>query len=526
MSALLLANGLLVDGSGVPAAPGSVLVQGGHIKATGRFPPPADVPVLDCEGLVIAPGFIDGHSHSDLQALEGWPEKSRQGVTTEVVGNCGFSAYPAADDRSALHAFANGIFCGGHDWGWRGAADYLAAARTGRSKVNVVSLAGHGSLRIARVGPRVGPLSASELDALARDLEAALEEGATGFSTGLMYAPGSSAPFEELERLCAVVARHGAVYTTHIRSYFGALVEAVEEQLELARRTGCRLQISHLQAAGARNWPLQQRALESIERAREQGVDVAFDCYPYRAGSTVLTQILPQWALDGGLDALLARLASSAERRRIAAETEANLAWNWGDIFISAVASKANQRAVGRNLAELAKDRGVAAVEVVLDLLREEQGRVNMLSFNQSEDNLRQTLSHPLSTVVSDGFYVKGRPHPRLHGTFPLLLGTVCRQWRWLRLEEAVRKITSAPAERFGLAGRGRLVPGFYADITVFDAEEVDSPATYDNPEAPPRGIRYVFRDGRLEWPATLANLPSVSDGPSARSNSEPGGAC
>jgi dihydroorotase/N-acyl-D-amino-acid deacylase len=227
---------------------------------------------------------------------------------------------------------------------------------------------------------------------------------------------------------------------------------------------------------------------------------VAFDCYPYRAGSTVLTQILPQWALDGGVSGLLARLADPSERSRIASETEAGLAWNWSDIFISAVASEANQVTVGRNLAQLAEERGREPAEIVLDLLEEEQGRVNMLSFNQSEENLRRTLTHSLSTVISDGFYVKGRPHPRLHGTFPALLGTVSRRWGWLPLEEAVRKITSAPAERFGLSDRGRLAPGFFADITVFDAHEIDSPASYDNPEAAPHGVHYVFRNGRLEW--------------------------
>jgi N-acyl-D-amino-acid deacylase len=515
MSEFLLEGGLVLDGAGGPAVPGRVLIQDGRIAAVGMFSPPSDVRVLDCRGLVIAPGFIDGHSHSDLQALEGRLEKTRQGVTTEVVGNCGFSAYPAGADRKELHDFANGVFCSAEDWGWAGARQYLAATRTSASKVHVVSLVGHGSLRIGHAGPRVGPLSQDELKNMVRDLEIALDEGAAGLSTGLMYAPGSSAPFAELERLCGVVARRGAIYTSHIRSYFGNLVEAVEEQLALARRTGCRLQISHLQAAGARHWPLQERAIECIERAREQGIDVAFDCYPYRAGSTVLTQILPQWALDGGLDGLLARLESPAEHRRIARETEDELAWNWSDIFISAVASQANQPAVGRNLEELASSRGVAPVELVLGLLLEEKGQVAMLSFNQSAENLRRTLTHPLSTVISDGFYVKGRPHPRLYGAFALLLGTVCRKWGWLGLEEAVRKVTSAPAERFGLRDRGRLAPGFRADITVFDPETVDSPATYEAPDQPPRGISFVFRDGRLQWPE-CASGPVLTEQSSA----------
>lgn len=501
MDALLLEHGLIMDGSGAPAVKGSVLLEGDHIRAVGVFQHPDGVATIDCRGLAIAPGFIDAHSHSDLQALEGRTEKLQQGVTSEVVGNCGFSTYPARGDKADLHAFANGILCGGHDWGWPGAKEYLAEARHGSSKVNVASLVGHGSLRIACAGPRVGPVSSEELAAMERELEAALDEGATGFSTGLMYAPGSSASFEELERLCAVVARKGKIYTSHIRSYFGGLVEAVEEQLELARRTRCRLQISHLLAAGARNWPLQARALEAIERAIKQGIDVAFDCYPYRAGSTVLTQILPQWALDGGVEALMTRLKDREERLRIAQQTEDNLAWNWSDIYISAVSTEANRPAVGRNIPELAEERGISPIDVVLDLLEKERGEVNMLSFNQSEENLRQTLVHPLSSIISDGFYVKGRPHPRLYGTFPFLLGTICRSNRWMTLEEAVRKITAAPAERFGLAGRGRLQPGYHADIAVFNPDTVNSPATYEAPEAAPCGIVLVIRNGHQEWP-------------------------
>jgi dihydroorotase/N-acyl-D-amino-acid deacylase len=457
--------------------------------------------VIDCTGLAVTPGFIDAHSHSDLQVLENRPEKVRQGVTAEVVGNCGFSAYPAPPDPKPLREFANGIFCGDDRWGWASAREYLKAAAASPT-VNVASLVGHGSLRIAVAGHKLGPLSARELDAMENLLDEALSDGACGFSTGLMYAPGSSAPREELERLCRVVARHDKIYATHMRSYFSGLLDAVGEQLELARRTGCRLQISHLQAVGAANWRLQAPALERIEKARQEGIDVGFDCYPYVAGSTVLTQALPQWTLEGGLEGLLARLGDPGERARIARETEASIEWRWSDIYISAVASERNRAAVGRNLAELAEQRDKKPVDVMLDLLAEEKGAVNMLCFNQSEENLRQTLTHPLSVIISDGFYVRGRPHPRLHGTFPHWLGWCVRQQRWLSLAEAVHKITDQPAQRFTLRQRGRIEPGYYADITIFDPQAVSSPATYEEPERPPVGIRYVIRNGRIQWAA------------------------
>lgn len=498
---ILLRNGIVVDGTGREGFRADVLIIGEGIAEVGRFEAPAAAEVIDCTGLVVSPGFIDAHSHSDLQVLERHLEKVRQGVTTEVVGNCGFSPYPAPRDPQPLREFANGIFCGDDRWGWATAREYLKAAAASPT-VNVASLVGHGSLRIAVAGHKLGPLSARELDAMENLLDEALSDGACGFSTGLMYAPGSSAPPEELERLCRVVARHDKIYATHMRNYFSGLLEAIREQIELARRTGCRLQISHLQAVGAANWHLQGPALDLIDKARRQGVDIAFDCYPYVAGSTVLTQALPQWTLEGGLEGLLARLADPGERGRIARETEASIEWRWSDIYISAVGSERNRAAVGRNLAQLAEQRAKKPVDVMLDLLIEERGAVNMLCFNQSEENLRQTLTHPLSVIISDGFYVRGRPHPRLHGTFPHWLGWCVRDRRWLGLAEAVRKITDQPAQRFGIRQRGRIEPGYYADITVFDPQTVGSPATYEEPERPPVGIRYVLRNGCIQWAA------------------------
>ncbi len=478
-----LTGGTLVDGTGAAPAQGSLLMEGDHIAAIGVIEIPAAARQVDCIGLVVAPGFIDSHSHSDLQVLENRREKLAQGVTTEVVGNCGFSVFPARSDRTALHEFANGILCGGDDWGWPSAADYLCAARESARLVTVHSLAGHGTLCLAGASRE-------------RMLEACLEEGACGLSTGLMYAPGANVPFEELERLCRVVARHGKIYTTHMRDYSLGLLDAIEEQLELARRTGCRLQISHFQAAGARSWELQPVALERLERAREQGVDVAFDCYPYTRGSTVLTQLLPQASLEGGIHGLLERLARPVERRRIAAEMSSGMAHGWGDLFVAAAGTEANQRLVGMSLKRVAAERGCEPAEAVFDLLAEEQGRVNVLEINQSDGNLRQALAHPLSSIVSDGFYVRGRPHPRLYGAFAHLLGGVCREWGWLTIEKAVHKITEQPARRFGIERRGRLAAGYIADVTVFDPATVGSPATYENPCLPPTGIRHVYREG------------------------------
>lgn len=495
MASYIFVNGTLVDGAGGSSFPADILIEGERIARIGTNLSSAGATRVDCRGLTLAPGFIDSHTHSDLQVVEGRTEKLRQGVTTEVVGNCGFSAYPPAPNPAELRSFANGIFCGDDSWGWPSTEAYLRAVETSRT-ANVVSLVGHGSLRIAVAGNRQGALSEAELASMESLLAEAFQAGAAGLSTGLMYAPGSSAPRDELLRLCQVAAKYGRIYTSHIRSYFAGLVDAVEEQIDLARRSGCRLQISHLQAVGANNWHLQPQAIELIEKTRAEGTDVEFDCYPYVAGSSVLTQVLPQSALDGGIAALMRRLREPGERQVIREQTLRSIPWRWCDIRISSVGTARNRPTIGKTLEEIGQDRGCDPVDAMLDLLLEEDGDVNMLCFNQSVENLRASLTHPLATIISDGFYVKGRPHPRLHGTFPLLLGTICRQRGWMALPEAVHKITAKPAARYGLKQRGLLQPGYFADIVAFKADIVDSPASYDSPELAPLGIEWVYRNG------------------------------
>ncbi len=497
MAMIWLRNATLVDGTGKAPVPGDLLIRRDRISAVGRFGPPSDAREIDCSSLTISPGFLDIHTHSDLQVLERRREKIQQGVTAEVVGNCGFSTFPAPKNRKLLYEFANGILCGNEQWGWNSAQEYLALARK-KAVVEVGTLVGHGSLRVAQAGHLQGPLPEREIDAMASRLSDSLEGGACGLSSGLMYAPGSSVPMTELERLCRIIARYDGVYAVHLRDYGSQLPEAVEEQIELARRTECRLQISHLQAVGSKNWDKQQKALQKIEKARAEGLDVAFDCYPYIAGSTVLTQFLPQWALvEGGVEKMLARFSDKNKRSSIIQEMESSLAQEWGDLIVSAVQTEPNQALVGKDLVAIALKRRCEPSELVLDLITEEHGNVNILEFNQSEPNLRALVRHPLGLIVSDGFYVRGRPHPRLYGAFPYLLGEICRNRHWLSLQEAINKITDAPALRFGFRERGRLEPGFFADLVVFDAKTINGPATYENPELEPMGIRFVFKDGK-----------------------------
>jgi len=501
---LLLSNALILDGSGDAPFSGSVLIREGRILASGAFERPADVDEIDLQGLALAPGFIDLHSHSDLQVLENRLEKSNQGVTTEVVGNCGFSPYPCGNHAALVTEQNEGILHGSHCW--TNAAAYLAAVRESSRLMHVESLIGHGALRTSVLGHDAATTQLQNLDGLERVLDEALAEGAIGFSTGLMYAPGSQAPFAELESLCRVVARRGRLYTTHMRSYAWQLIESIEEQIELARRTGCRLQISHLQAVGKANWDKQQIALDRIEQAQAEGIDIGFDCYPYLAGSTVLTQLLPQAALSNGIPGLMEQLADSTARAALEHFLNTQTAQGWDDIFLSSVATEANRPLVGRHIAAISEERSATPAATVIDLIAEERGKILMISFNQSEANLRTLLQHPLSSIITDGFYVDERPHPRLAGAFPAFLGEFVRERKYLALPEAIRKITSQPASRLGLKDRGRIAPGAIADITIFDPLTIGSPATFDSPTQPPVGIHLVIK-GQLLLPKSSVLL-------------------
>ncbi len=504
----ILTGGAIVDGTGGPSISGEVVIRDGRIVSVGNpqsgrslVKGDPEYNVVDCRGCVIAPGFIDVHSHSDLQVLENRTDKLLQGVTTEVVGNCGFSAYPLPENPQVLRDFANGILCGDNSWGWSSASDYLASAN--KSKVAMVaSLVGHGSLRIKVAGNTSRALTRRELDTMSGLLDEALQEGAAGFSSGLMYAPGSGASAQELTTLCRVVARRGGVYATHMRSYSAALVEAVEEQISIAEASGCRLQISHLQAAGPDHWPLQQRAIAAIELAVARGVDVAFDAYPWLAGSTVLTQVLPQSALEGGIIQLLSRLRDPVQRESIRTGIQPEARWT--GVVVTSVANNAASL-VGRSIQQIADERESDPESVVIDILLEQQGNVNIVEHCQSIENLHALLTHPLAIVITDGVYTRGRSHPRLYGTFPLLLGDVVRERKWLSLEEAVHKVTGKPAATFHLDNRGKIAEGYVADITVFDPETIRTDASYEMPAVPPAGIKLVLRNGRAVVDAGVA---------------------
>ncbi|MFD5558793.1 amidohydrolase family protein [Streptomyces sp. NPDC127068] len=512
---LLLRGGTLVDGTGGPARTVDVGVADGCITLlpTGR-PATADT-VLDVEGQVVAPGFIDVHTHSDALAVPQDAEDPSvaalrlapllQGVTTEIAGNCGSSLFPALPERlPALAEHLRVTFGLGPVAPCPDFAAFAAGQAPALRATHLASLVGHGTLRAGVMGFDARTPTADELAAMCELLDRALGQGAAGLSTGLIYPPGTYADTEEIVALARVAARHGKPYVTHLRDEMSQIDRALEEALEIAVRSGAPLQVSHHKTAGRHAWGATLRTLPRLERARAEGVDVLCDVYPYTAGSTVLHAMLPPWANAGGIGALLARLHQESVRelirRDIAEGVDGweNTVGNGGWDLIAVAAAPTHPHVQGRRIADLAAERGCDPVDYVCDLLLAEQGEVTIISHSMREDDVCRVIASPLSMIGSDGVPKPGRPHPRWAGSFARVLGHYGRDEHLLTLETAVHKMTGLPAARFGLTGRGTVHQGAHADLVVFDPATVSDRATFDRPLAAPDGIGAVVVAGRL----------------------------
>jgi dihydroorotase/N-acyl-D-amino-acid deacylase len=492
----LLKNGTVVDGTGAAARPATVLIRDGKIASIGADPAAwPDAETIDCTGKIVAPGFVDVHTHSDYEVLQHRDNKILQGVTTEVVGNCGYSLYPAYPDQSQLkmaHLFDD------VDLGLTSAGDYFAALDQAKPLVNVAALTGHSALRSYVIGMDRRPPSLDESTAMEQLLTRSLAEGSIGFSTGLNCLPSAFGEFDELVSLCRKLKPYNAFYTTHMRDYKFRALEAVKEAIRLAEEADVAVQLSHVQVVGQKCWSQLDPILDEIDAAASRGIDIGLDAYPYLAGACAFIQFLPEWAQDGGVPALLTRLQSPMERDRIARGTDDYMSNTWADIIVADVATQGNQALVGKSLQQVADERGGMPSHVAMDLLMEEAGSLAIISFNSRDENLRKVLSHPLCAVCSDSFIVKGLCHPRTFGTYPAFLGNFVRNKGWFSLEDAIVKTSGWPAKRFGLQNRGLLAAGYFADVVVFDAATIGSGADFKNPQASPAGIDYVFVNGEL----------------------------
>ena len=513
---LLLRGGSVIDGSGAPARRADVAVEGERIAAVAPSLSGEAARVIDATGKVVAPGFIDMHSHSDLFyfACPSAESKIRQGVTTEVVGMCSFSQAPIRPgSEAAVRGWAGGIV-GSEiylDLRWQTFGQYLDALRTIRPAVNIAHLVGHGALRIAASVNDGRPADADETKSMQRLLGEALDAGAFGFSTGLVYAPSAYSNTDELIALAKAMAPRGGYYFSHIRGESAMLLDSINEAIRIGEEGGVGVQISHVKASGKDNWPKIDAALRLFETARARGVDVLGDVYPYNAGSTKLDNMMPAWAHDGGTAKLLERLADRATRRRIVEECLID-GERWGTVSQGGIgfdqvfiATCRRRELEGLHLAQIARQAGLAPAEVLMNLLLEEKCTVGMVSFSQSIENVAKVLAHPALMIGSDSIPLyegegdrPGKPHPRTYGTFPKVLGEYARERKLFSLETAVHKMTGMAAARIGLRERGLVQPGYFADLAVFDPATVKDESTYPDPHRYPTGIPYVVVNGAV----------------------------
>ena len=509
MTDLLLTGGLVVDGTGAAPRSADVLVRDGLVAAIGPGAAASgEVTVRDVSGLLVTPGFVDIHTHSDLTLLSApqAPSKTAQGVTTEVVGNCGLGAAPLAEgsDVAAIRSAVSYLDLDpAVRWSWSDTAGYLAAVDAARCSLNVATLTGHLPLRAGTTGFADRPSTVAETDRMAGLLADSFAAGSLGLSTGLVYAPLCYADEAELLALGEVVAAHDRVFTWHVRNYDDDLLPSVAQALRVAERTGCRTQISHLAAVGRRNWGSVAKALDLVDDALSRGLAVGVNAYPYLHGNALLSQLLPAWAQDGGPSELRARLRDPRARQRIV-QAWADRPTTWADITVSWVPrNHETERWLGRTIAEIADTTGRDGDDVALDLLADLGTAVLMVAGGRSEDDLRTVLAHPASVVASDGLSLDpggvtgaGTPHPRSYGCFPRFLARYAGH-SGPELARAVRKCTGAPADLIGLAGRGTLHEGGPADLVVLDLDTLADRATFTEPQLHPEGIDLVLVAGQ-----------------------------
>ena len=500
---LLIRNGEVLDGTGAEAVRSDVGICGDRIAAIGDLSQAEAETVIDATGQIICPGFIDVHSHSDAYLLidPRAPSKVFQGITTEVCGNCGASAAPRLGGAQLPSDWQDKPFPGT----WSTVAEYRELFEQVKPAVNEALLIGHNTLHRGVCGYEPRGANPEELKAMCRALEQALDEGGCGMSTGLIYPPASAVPQEEVVALAKVVAQHEGIYTSHMRSEGKMLLEAIDEALNIGRKANVRVQISHLKTSGKANWHKIDAALEKIESARAEGIEVAADRYPYTAAQTDLDIILPDWALYDGKEAVLARLADSKVREKIREEIlEERGEFGFSTVMIGSVENPDYHTFKGVILEEAAKMLGVEPVDALLHIIEKDELRTGGIFFGMCEENMWRILAQPwvmigcdASLRAPDGILSKDHPHPRAYGSFTKLL-RASLDAQTVPLPEMIRKMTSLAAKQFRLNGRGELKTGNFADVTVFSRDEIKENTTYGDPHRLSEGIKTLVVNGTL----------------------------
>lgn len=504
---VIIRNGVLIDGTGAPPYKRDIGVLGDTIAKIGDLSSESAEEVIDANGLFVAPGFIDIHNHSDsnIFIVPTADNYVTQGVTTVVVGNCGYSPAPLTENNREFIEYSERDLIkevGGVPW--RSFSEYLKRLEALEKSLNIATLVGHGTLRSAVLG--VGEVRPSEkqLSEMSYLLDEVMKAGAFGMSSGLIYVPGMFCDTRELIELTKVVSRYGGIYSTHIRNEGVGLLDAVIEAIQVGLASGVSLEISHVKAAGPPAWGSVPKVLRVIEEYVRRGYDFSADAYPYAASSTGLEALLPTWVREGGPEKMIERLKNQdllselrdfLRRHGIPEEGHAD----WDKIRISY--SGTHPEVLGKSIEEVSRMWGADPVTTIAKLLIDDDGVTNVVIHTMSEDDVTEAISHPLVAVGSDGSVMKfgeGMPHPRNYGTFPRVIAKYVRELKVLSLSEAVRKMTSLPARKLGLYDRGLLRPGFKADLVIFNYYTIRDKATFENPHTYSTGIEYLLVNGKL----------------------------
>jgi N-acyl-D-amino-acid deacylase len=504
---VILRDGLIVDGSGRSPMRTDIAFAADRVVRIGDCTGADARLTLDVSGLVVAPGFIDMHGHSDevLLVLPAASSKLHQGITTEVGGNCGASPAPLArtalsEKRDEMHRHYDMLPQ------WTDFDGFFRALEQTPPAINFCCFAGLGTIRSALDLIAGTPLDREDIKRAGALVREACEQGAIGVSSGLIYPPGNAADTAELVELAAMAAAAGSpLYASHIRSEGDLLIEAVDEALEVGWRSGCAVQLSHHKASRRRNWGKVHDTLARVDQARDRGMDVVIDQYPYKASSTGLDVLLPEDVNVGTRAEVAKRLADPRYAALVAARVELEHGERWNDVMVASVATQRNRGYEGQTIAAIAHTTGRTPVDALLRLLVEESLDVGAIFFTMCEDDVRTVLSYRQTCIGSDavaqateGITARGKPHPRTFGTFARIFKRYVRDSALLSLEEAVRRATSLAAMRLGLRGRGKLEDGAYADAVVFDAGRIADTATYEQPQQYPLGVVHVFVNGTL----------------------------